>query len=263
MKTEMITKLLILLTIVSAAFPTFAQTENVDSLSISPCPDSTAVSGYIGIKAGGDSLTTFILPKNDSCFNYKSYQPMDLYVGNLTLNPGQASILRWRNGEIVASGATAFYPGLMQVDSGTIGVYQSTGNLDFYAGGIVNKYGYFRGVHTQYGIRGEATWHFSPNVSFTAFGTYYFDRTPTMRGGLLMPPAMAGFYEVSELGGYVNYDTGGHIGVLVGGRAVQQIGTQRYRPEPILTPYVVLGSGKKKFAVGLPVGQILYGIFGK
>ena len=38
---------------------------------------------------------------------------------------------------------------------------------------------------------------------------------------------------------------------------------KHYEMEPILTPYINVGHGKKKIGIGLPVGQIIYGIFGK
>ena len=185
---------------------------------------------------------------------------LDLKIPDLSFIPGQVSVTSWKNGEITARGGSAEYPGLMQINNASFGIYQRAGNFLFYAGGLVNKYGYFRGLHTQYGFDGSITYQFSPKVSFTAFGTYYFGKPPVMGGGLPMSPAMAGYYGVSKIGGYVDYDAGERFGVMVGGQTVQQIGSRRYEAEPIVTPYLKFGSGKKKIAVGLPVGQILYGI---
>ena len=141
----------------------------------------------------------------DPLFNYRMVQPQELSVPGLSATPGQATMFSWCTGEVVATGARAVYPGLMQIDSGSIGVYQSVGSLTLYAGGIVNKYGYFRGLHTQYGLNGSITYSFSPKVSFSAFGTYYFGKPPIMGGNLPMPPAMVGYYGVSKFGGYINY----------------------------------------------------------
>ncbi len=141
----------------------------------------------------------------DPLFNYRMVQPQELSVPGLSSTPGQATMFSWCTGEVVATGARAVYPGLMQIDSGSIGVYQSVGSLTLYAGGIVNKYGYFRGLHTQYGLNGSITYSFSPKVSFSAFGTYYFGKPPIMGGNLPMPPAMVGYYGVSKFGGYINY----------------------------------------------------------
>ena len=79
-----------------------------------------------------------------------------------------------------------------------------------------------------------------------------------MANGAPMPPAMIGFYNVSRFGGYVDYGVSENFGVEVGAQAVQTIGTSKYKPEPIVTPYIKAGNGKVKVKVGLPVGQILY-----
>ncbi|MBD5281274.1 MAG: hypothetical protein HDS35_12190 [Bacteroides sp.] len=260
MKTYILTFIICL----SAPLAVFAQREASDTISLR-C-DSLAKTVNIDGVGKRDSLTSdFRLPyqyvhESNPLFNYIDSKPLDLNIPDFTFDPGVASIFRWTNGEVMASGATVVYPGLMQIDSGTLGIFQRFGNVDFYAGGKVNKYGYFRGVHTQYGVDGSVTYNLSPTTSFTAFGTYYFDRPPMMGGGLPMLPAMVGYYDTSKFGGYVNQAVGERFGVLVGGQAVQQVGTQVYRPEPIVTPYIKFGNGKKKLSIGLPVGQILHGI---
>ena len=87
---------------------------------------------------------------------------------------------------------------------------------------------------------------------------------PVMPDGSPMPPSMLGYYDVSRFGGYVNYKVSEHFGILVGGQAVERHGPRNYyEVEPIATPYVNIGSGKKKVGIGLPVGQIIYGLFGR
>ena len=71
-----------------------------------------------------------------------------------------------------------------------------------------------------------------------------------------MSPAMLGYYQRSAFGGYINYRINERTGILVGGQAVQQTGTNKYQFEPIVTPYYKVG----KVVIGLPVGQILNGI---
>ena len=193
-------------------------------------------------------------------YNHSVSAPLKLNIPDFSFVPGHASIFRWMNGEFITSGGTTVYPGLMQIDCGVLGLFHRFGNFDLYVGGRVNKYGYFRGVHTQYGVDGSVTYNLSPTTSFTAFGSYYFGRPPMIGGGLPMPPAMVGYYDTSKFGGYVNQPLGERFGVLVGGQTVQQVYTWEYRPEPIVTPYVKVGTGKKKVAIGLPVGQILHGI---
>ena len=192
MKTYILTFIICL----SAPLAVFAQREASDTISLR-C-DSLAKTVNIDGVGKRDSLTSdFRLPyqyvhESNPLFNYIDSKPLDLNIPDFTFDPGVASIFRWTNGEVMASGATVVYPGLMQIDSGTLGIFQRFGNVDFYAGGKVNKYGYFRGVHTQYGVDGSVTYNLSPTTSFTAFGTYYFDRPPMMGGGLPMLPAMVG-----------------------------------------------------------------------
>lgn len=84
---------------------------------------------------------------------------------------------------------------------------------------------------------------------------------PTMPDGSPMPPSMIGYYDVSRFGGYMNYKASERFGIQVGGQAVERMGERnRYEIEPIATPYVNVGKGKKKIGIGLPVGQILNGL---
>lgn len=242
----------------------FAQREVPDTISLR-C-DSLAKSINIGGLVKSDNLTSYIgptfqyAPENTPLVDNSASVPLKLNIPDFTFAPGQASIFRWTNGEFIASGGTTVYPGLMQIDSGALRVFHRFGNFDIYVGGKVNKYGFFRGIHTQYGVDGSITYNLSPTTSFTAFGAYYFGRPSMIGGGLPMPPAMVGYYDTSKFGGYVNQSLGERFGVLVGGQTVQQVYTREYRPEPIVTPYVKVGTGKKKVAIGLPVGQILHGI---
>lgn len=199
----------------------------------------------------------YVFPKLSSSF-FARRETSDLKLPIWTLTPGQSNVLEWKTGSIVASGFSSIYPGLMKIDSGSIGSHQQIGNLSFCVGGIANKYGYFRGIHTQYGLNGSLTYHFSPQLSFTGFGTYYWGKPPVMSNGLPMPPAMIGFYGVSRFGGYFDYEASEHFGVKMGGQMIQQVGTEHYEFEPIATPYLKLGNGTRKIKIELPVGQILY-----
>lgn len=120
--------------------------------------------------------------ENNPYYTYRMYGPLDLKVPDLTFTPGQSTVFSWYGGELIATGGRVVMPGLMQIESGSIGVYQQVGNFTFYAGGLANKYGYFRGLHTQYGVSGSISYRFSTNVSATAFGTYYFGNPPMMAG---------------------------------------------------------------------------------
>lgn len=85
------------------------------------------------------------------------------------------------------------------------GIYQSVGNFRFHAGGMVNKYGYINGLHTQYGLNGSISYQFTPRLSATIFSEYYFGQPPRMANGMPMPPAMIGYYGRSTFGGYFDF----------------------------------------------------------
>lgn len=68
---------------------------------------------------------------------------------------------------------------------------------------------------------------------------------------------------MNKFGGYVDYEANENFGVEVGGQTVKQIVSNKYEIEPIVTPYIKAGSGKKKVKIGLPVGQILNSIIRK
>lgn len=264
----MVHRLFLLIGLIFCAFVCYAQIERVDTLEFEHKlnGDTVMLKTHSGIPFVKDTVSDYCElsfrynPVVDPLFNYRMVQSQELNVPGLSFVLGQAPIFSWSTGEVIAEGGRAVYPGLMQIDSGSIGLYQRVGSFNLYAGGIVNKYGYFRGLHTQYGLNGSITYSFSPKVSFTAFGTYYFGKPPIMGGSLPMPPAMVNYYGVSKFGGYINYDAGERAGVLVGGQIVQQVGTHQYEPEPIVTPYFKVGNSKRKIAIGLPVGQILHGI---
>ncbi len=254
------------LTILLIAIPVFmfGQTEHKDSVNaINLAIDSSLVElkqshipivynrtyGYFSV---GRPLPIYRTPLHiDGIF----------YAPNLT--PGEATLSSWPTGAATASGHSTIMPGLMSIDHGAIGIAQRFNNLSFYFGGTADKYGYFRGLHTQYGIEGKISYRFSTNMSITAFANYYFDNTLNMAGGMPMSPAIAGYYNAPTFGGYADCQISDRFGIEIGSQAVRQFGTHSYRPEPIVTPYINFGNGNKRVHIGLPVGQIVYGILTK
>ncbi len=254
-------RILIVILFHSAFLLCYSQHETVDSLVISAGVDSVATKPILDMP---DS--TAIIEYQSQLYRYGLLQDIftrntdshrkDLHVPELYYIPGQASLFNWNNGEIIASGGSVYYPGLLKIDSGSLGLYQSFGNTTLYLGATVNKYGWFKGVNTQYGVNGRLCYQFSPRVSATLFGTYYFGGAPLMANGMPMPLSMAGYYGYNKFGGYVDCVINEHFGVQVGGQVVQHTYSNRYEAEPIATPYVKIGR-KKKIGIGLPVGQIL------
>lgn len=261
-------KALLSLIAICIPFVAIAQTE-VKSVEIDPTyvnpslPDSVATPQGLEISPIAEPLSyigTFSLMPNYMGFNmYSTAMSDSLVIPVYPFTPGMANIAAWKNGRLFATGSQRALPGLMQIEHGAIGVSQNAGRFSFYAGMSANKYGYFQGLHTQYGVNGSATYTLNPQISFTLFGNYYFGGAPYMPNGMPMAPAMLGYYETNTFGGYMNYQATNRFGVLVGGQTVQQTGTNPYRNEPIVTPYVKVG----KIGIGLPVGQILNGFLGR
>lgn len=193
------------------------------------------------------------IPLEKSPSNFEMPSPAETLASDKNaVLPGMTLIPLWNNAQLIATGDIRVMPGLMQIHSGTIGINQNIGNLSLYMGAVANKYGYFNGLHTQYGVSGNLQYNISQKLSFTAFGTYYFGRPKAYP----LLPSMVGYYNTSNFGGYMTYQFNETFGVDVGAQAVQQFGTNRYRVEPIVTPTVKVG----KVRFGLPVGQIFHGI---
>lgn len=251
---------------------TFAQTENTYVMKDSIFGDSQIRTGngqpfLIDLKDTISVISDYKFIYTSNFLLSTSLQPNIAYpkleLPFYSFTPGEATVYGWNSGRIVAHGFSSVYPGLMKIDSGSIVISQNLGNFSFYIGGMANKYGFFRGLHTQYGINGSISYSFNERLSATVFGTYYFGRPPSMPNGMPMPPAMIGFYNTSRFGGYVDYEISDHFGVEAGAQAVQRVGTSKYEPEPIVTPYMKIGNGKSKVKIGLPVGQIMYHILKK
>lgn len=194
--------------------------------------------------------------------HHSSVNPLRLTMPTPSFSPGVARLYSWDGGQLSATGNITPFPGLMQIESGTIRIDQNIGKLSIHAGGIVNKYGFFRGLHTQYGITGNVSYNLTSRLSLTAFGTYCFGQPPHMSNGMPMSPAMMGYYRQTQFGASADYKVTDWFGVEAGAQAVQRIGTGRYEVEPIATPYIQTGR-RKKVRIGLPVGQILYHIIKK
>ncbi len=199
-------------------------------------------------------------PEISPMIQYRSDQPIDFHVPDLHFIPGQASLFSWNSGGILATGTMTQLPGMMDIESGTLGIYQELANFSINAGGIVNKYGYFNGVHTQYGLNMNIKYQLSARLSATVFGEHYFGLPPGMSYGTPMSPGMIGYYGRSTYGGFLDFKINEHWGVETGVQTVQQVGTNKFQAEPIVTPYYRIN---KKVAIGLPVGQILYHVLRK
>lgn len=104
---------------------------------------------------------------SDSVLNNPVRYNENPIVPNSYLTPDQSGLFSWNNGGIFFSGRSVTYPGLMAVDNGTLGLYQSFGNLNFSLVVAANKYGWYQGQSTQYGLNGNLNYHFTPKLSAT------------------------------------------------------------------------------------------------
>lgn len=170
-------------------------------------------------------------------------------------DPGTAVIPLWHNGAIKATGSISKMPGLMQIESGTLGIKQSFGNFSVYAGAVANKYGYYNGLHTQYGVAGILRYDFSPKASVTASGTYYFGRPPLMPNGMPMPPAMFGYYRFNSFRITYEYQFNETFGFEFGARVDPgSENLKKYELRPVANPTIKIGGCK----FSIPMGEILY-----
>lgn len=215
--------------------------------------------------------------RRDSLCNYDGIYPLTLnsamvefYLNlricvpyNIYHESGQNNLFKWHNGEIAISGQSTPYPGMMQVDTGSIWTTQSIGNFRVCVGAIANKYGWYNGLKTQYGLAGTIEYQISPKLSFRIYGRYYFGANPRLINGMYLPPSMLGYYDYTKIGGYLNYNANNRFGIQLGGQIVKRTYNNIYEVEPIATPYIKVGKGKKKIGIGLPVGQILNGLFNR
>jgi hypothetical protein len=165
--------------------------------------------------------------------------------------PGQANLLQWGSGGIIAAGGTNSMPGLMGMESAVLNYYQRVGRFMFTAYGSATKIGYFRGLSTQWGYGGSLTYQASDNLSFTAFGSY-----ATKAG--FSQPALLGYADYPSFGGYANIRFGqSRFGVKVGAQSYYGLGSKHWQSQPIVMPYYRLANGAE---LGIDVGGILYNV---
>jgi hypothetical protein len=182
----------------------------------------------------------------------------DIVPTNIEIaTPGESNVIKWHNGAAVASGSIQEMPGSMAIESGAITMYQHIGNLTLGIGGDVSKYGYFRGLDTQYGVDAMMNYRFNESTSATLFGDYYFGDTPNLNPhlGAAMTPAQVGYYNATHFGGFISHDFSRRWGIDLGAQTYQPLGSSRWEVAPIAAPYLRLNNGQK---IGIDLGGILY-----
>lgn len=201
-----------------------------------------------------------------------SYPPATLEVSPLMMaairaavqqpyTPGEAVPVAWQGGGVVASGSVDALHGMMAVESGRLGIAQQFGPLSLYAGGVANKYGFYRGLQTQYGLEARASYQLTPQLALVAAGSYYGNPSiPLMGPGVPLPPSMMGYYGSTQLRLTADYQINSWFGVEAGARVDRSFGSGSYMAAPVVTPYFSFGEGSSKVKLGIPVGEIVYNI---
>lgn len=162
--------------------------------------------------------------------------------------PGVAVISSWDNGAISAYGSTTHMPGLMGIERGRLNIGFATGNLSYNVYGEAVKYGYFNGLQTSYGIGADVTYRFSDKISLTLFGAYFSPIRANSR-------AAAGYFNSTNIGGYVDYLISDRFGVQIGAQSYRSHLTRHWETQPIVKPYYRISS---KASIGVDVGGIIY-----
>lgn len=163
----------------------------------------------------------------------------------------ETSVVMWNGGAAGAYGSVGHYPGLMGIETGGIFLRQNVGKVSFETHAFAEKYGYFNGLTTNYGVGGNIEWRIDDKLSLHAFGTY-------MRNNVMLPtPALQGFAGTSYYGGFLRWDTSSHWGIDVGAQNVYNTSLRSWEVKPIVRPYYKFSNGK---TIGIDVGSILYGI---
>lgn len=186
-----------------------------------------------------------------SCLITDEYAARRLAFSTPRYTPVVAS---WRNGGVVAAASAASYPGMMAVESATLGIVQQAGNFTFTAYGGASKYGYFRGLSTQWRFGGSARWQFSQRVGVTLFGSY---ATGAYRLG--MAPGIAEtMLDMPSFGGYFSWDITDSFGIDMGA-AAHRTNLSQWEVRPIFAPYYKVGDAKLSIDVGGIVYELLRG----
>lgn len=248
--------------VIVTSLTAFGQTEVTDTLQFQPnieVKDLDTISRSDTINSLDEIPVEYHYTYDVALFQNHPSKYSHISVPDISFYNGIAPIFAWKSGTVMAMGGRASYPGLMQVDSGSIGVQQSADPFSFYIGATANKYGWYNGLYTQYGINGSIDYQATPWMSLSFYGTYYFGQAPKMANMLPMPPSMLGYFGYNKLGGYVDIHNE-NVGIQMGGQFVKGTYSSRYEVEPIATPYVKVGRGKNKIVIGLPVGQIIHGL---
>lgn len=146
---------------------------------------------------------------------------------------------------LTATGAYRSYIGLMDVQSVSGGVQYSLGGMTVQGALAANRYLYYGRVVTQYGVSGQLSYCFNPNLALTVFGTYY-NTNP------FLSMAAFPFVPTTSYGGYM---TVGNRSFYVNLGVERRFNAFEHKMEtvPIVTPAFKISN---KVTIELPLGDL-------
>lgn len=158
---------------------------------------------------------------------------------------GATSMEVSKNLRLTATGAFRSYIGLMDVQSVSGGVQYSLGAMTMQGALAANRYLYYGRVFTQYGVSGQLSYCFNPNLALTIFGTYY-NTNP------FFSMAAFPFVPTTSYGGYM---TVGNRSFYVNLGVERRFNAFEHKMEtvPIITPAFKISN---KVTIELPLGDL-------
>ena len=226
-----------------------------DNTGLTETPDSQEKVSSDALRQFQRDFNRHYIDTQRPLFDYTSTPLMSWQEsGAMTFRPynyaiaGIAPIATWESGAFYAAGSRAAMPGLMGIESGSLNISQQIGNVTFTGSLNADKYGYYRGLNTTYGVSGNMVWRINDTFSLTVFGSHSFN-------SMYINPQTLPYMRASGYGGYLGINLHEHWGVNVGARRVYNSGTGRWETIPIMEPYYRLN---KRDVIGVDLGGILY-----
>lgn len=188
--------------------------------------------------SSSELLATQIVP-----LPFAATQP--LVYGYDASRTGATSMEVSKNMRLTATGAYHSYIGLMDVQSVSGGVQYSLGAMTVQGALAANRYLYYGRVFTQYGVSGQLSYCFNPNLALTIFGTYY-NTNP------FFSMAAFPFVPTTSYGGYM---TVGNRSFYVNLGVERRFNAFEHKMEtvPIITPAFKISN---KVTIELPLGDL-------
>lgn len=203
-------------------------------------PITPTYSDILMMKALSSSelLATQIVP-----LPFAATQP--LVYGYDASRTGATSMEVSKNMRLTATGAYHSYIGLMDVQSVSGGVQYSLGAMTMQGALAANRYLYYGRVFTQYGVSGQLSYCFNPNLALTVFGTYY-NTNP------FFSMAAFPFVPTTSYGGYMTVGSRSFYVNLVVERRFNAF-EHKMETVPIITPAFKISN---KVTIELPLGDL-------